>query len=406
MLNKIHFKLENLDNLKKKLRDRGSSLDVDEIYEKMREKNRILSEVEEKKNRKNIVSKEIGIKSREGAISKELLEEASLLSLEIKNQSEELESLDRVVNDLLLQVPNICEDEVPLGKGEENNIEIRKWGSIGLLDGLSHEELTEGIDSARAVKISGSRFVVLKDKAAELERELANFMLRSNKAKGYREISVPLLVKSEAMFNSGQFPKFKEDAYSTNDDLHLIPTSEVALVNLFSKELLEKNIYLTSFSNCFRRESGSYGKDTKGLIRLHQFPKVELVKIVKPSQSSRELELLVNDAEDILKLLEIPYRVVLKCVGDTSFTATKSYDLEVWMPSQKKYREISSCSNTKDFQSRRASIKILENGKKEYAHILNGSGVAVGRALAALIENSQKDGEIDLDLLISKVKNL
>jgi seryl-tRNA synthetase len=308
----------------------------------------------------------------------------------------------------MLHIPNLPALDVPIGKDENDNVEVRRWGEPRKFDfePLPHFEIGEKLgilDFDRGSKLSGSRFTVMFKEAARLERALINFMLDVHtKQHGYTEVWTPLLVKPEILMGTGQLPKFKEDLYKIEDeDLYLIPTAEVTLTNLHADEIIpEEDLpkYYTAYTPCFRKEAGSHGKDVRGILRQHQFDKVELVKIVKPEESYNELEKLVNEAEKILQLLELPYRVVLLCTGDMGFSAAKTYDIEVWIPSQNRYREISSCSNTEDFQARRAKIRYKDkNGKNHFVHTLNGSGLAVGRTLLAIMENYQKpDGTFEI----------
>jgi seryl-tRNA synthetase len=296
-------------------------------------------------------------------------------------------------------------ESVPYGKDENDNVEIRRWGEIPKFDFEIKDHADLGvlrgfIDFDQAAAISGSRFSILKGPLAKLERALINFMLEVNAKNGYQEMTVPHLVKPQALVGTGQLPKFQEELYYVkDDDLYLIPTAEVPLVNVFKDTILKEDdlpINLTAYTPCYRREAGSHGKDVKGLIRQHQFDKVELVKIVHPDNSYDELEKLLSNAEEILQLLELPYRVVALCSGDIGFSASKTYDIEVWIPSQNKYREISSCSNCEDFQARRANIRFKDKtGKNRFVHTLNGSSLAVGRTLVAIMENYQtKDNRI------------
>ena len=324
---------------------------------------------------------------------------------EIKTQLQELEPKERAIKEqiqgILLTLPNLPSDTTPLGSSEEENVEIKRWGDEYLpKDELkSHWEIGEQLgilDFKRSVeKIAQSRFVTLIGAGAALERALISFMLDRHTRSGYIEVMPPILINSAALTGSGQLPKFAEESFQCkNDDLWLTPTAEVPLTNLHRDEILSDEdlpIYYCAYTPCFRREAGSYGKDTRGLIRLHQFNKVEMYKFVHPDASFDELEKLLNDAEDILQQLKLPYRVLELCTGDLGFAATKTYDLEVWMPSSGKYREISSCSNCMDFQARRASIRFKETGKKgtQLVHTLNGSGLAIGRTMAAILENYQ-----------------
>jgi seryl-tRNA synthetase len=295
---------------------------------------------------------------------------------------------------------------VPVGKDETENVEIRKWGEPKGFDfePLNHwdiGEMLEIIDFERASKIAGARFSLTKGLGAKLERALMNFMLDLNTSKGYKEVFPPIIVNRESMTGTGQLPKFEAELFKITDpEFYLIPTAEVPVTNIHRDEILREKdlpIYYTAYTPCFRREAGSYGKDVRGLIRQHQFNKVELVKFVRPEESLGELESLTGDAEDILQKLELPYRVVALCTGDLGFAASKTYDLEVWLPGQQRYREISSCSNFTDFQARRAGIRFKREGKKgtEFVHTLNGSGLAIGRTLVAVLENyQQKDGSV------------
>jgi seryl-tRNA synthetase len=305
----------------------------------------------------------------------------------------------------LLRIPNLPHPSVPIGKDENDNVEIRRWGEPPKFDfePKPHWELGEKLgilDFERGTKLSGSRFVVKRGLGAKLVRALVNFMLDLHGERGYVEMYVPHLVKPEILIGTGQLPKFEEDLFKCErDNLYLIPTAEVPLTNLHREEILREEdlpLYYTAYTPCYRREAGSYGRDVKGLIRLHQFDKVELVKITKSEDSYGELEKLVNDAERVLQELELPYRVVELCTGDLGFSAAKTYDLEVWLPSYNRYREISSCSNCEDFQARRMKLRYkTKEGKNVLCHTLNGSGLAVGRTLAAILENyQQEDGSV------------
>ncbi len=362
--------------------------------------------------RSNEVGKAVGQKIREGADPKG--DEVAALretGNQVKHQIGELEPKERElkaqVEEILLMIPNLPSDSTPLGGGEDENVEVRRWGDELIPakdDRLAHYEIGEklGIMSFdRSVKIAQSRFVTLIGAGATLERALISFMLARHTGAGYTEIMPPILVNSESMQGSGQLPKFAEDGFKCDrDDLWLTPTAEVPLTNFHRDEVLEADqlpINYCAYTPCFRREAGSYGRDTRGLIRLHQFNKVEMYKFVHPDRSFDELEKLTRDAEDILQQLKLPYRVLELCTGDIGFSAAKTYDLEVWLPSSGKYREISSCSNCVDFQGRRANIRFKEAGKKgtQFVHTLNGSGLAVGRTMAAILENYQQpDGSI------------
>lgn len=329
------------------------------------------------------------------------------ISGQIKDLDEQLSEIDKKQEYMLLTIPNMLHSSTPTGSGEEDNIEIKKWGEPKkfTFTPKSHDELGVDLgilDFERGSKLGGSRFTVYKGGAAKLERALINFMLDTHTSEhGYEEILTPQLVKKEMMIGTGQLPKFSDDAYKIEgEEMYLIPTAEVTLTNLHNGEILQEEElpkYYCGFTACFRKEAGSHGKDVKGLIRQHQFNKVEMVKLVKPENSYDELEKMVGNAEKILQKLELPYRLLSLCSGDIGFGAAKTYDLEVWVPSQDKYREISSCSNTEDFQARRAMIKYRskDDGKSYYVHTLNGSGLAIGRTLLAIMENyQQEDGSI------------
>ena len=328
------------------------------------------------------------------------------VSARIKELEEEQREAERKAREFLLAVPNVPHASVPVGKDETENVEIRRWGEPRQFDfaPLNHWDLGEmhGImDFERASKIAGARFSLMKGAGARLERALMNFMLDLNTSKGYTEVFPPILVNRDSMTGTGQIPKFEGEYFRIADpELYLIPTAEVPVTNIHRQEILEEErlpIRYTAYTPCFRREAGSYGKDTRGLIRQHQFNKVELVKFVRPEDSYDELEKLTGDAEDILRRLGLPYRVIALCTGDLGFSSAKTYDLEVWLPGQGRYREISSCSNFEDFQARRADIRIRRTGKKgtELAHTLNGSALAIGRTVVAILENyQQKDGGI------------
>jgi seryl-tRNA synthetase len=400
------FVRDNIDVVKRALENRNSALPLDEFLQFEDQRRSILREAEELRNKRNVVSEEIGrLRSRKQDASK-LIEEMKAVSDRIRELDEGIKVLEEKTNDFLLNIPNIPDESVPVGKDETENVEIRKWGEPGRFDfePLNHWDIGEIlgiIDFERASKIAGARFSLTKGYGARLERSLMNFMLDLNTSKGYKEVFPPIIVNRESMKGTGQLPKFEMELFRISDpEFYLIPTAEVPLTNIHRNEILNERdlpIYYTAYTPCFRREAGSYGKDVRGLIRQHQFNKVELVKFVKPENSFRELESLTGDAEDILQKLGLPYRVVALCTGDLGFSAAKTYDLEVWLPGQHKYREISSCSNFVDFQARRANIRFKREGKKgtEFVHTLNGSGLAIGRTLVAILENyQQKDGSV------------
>ncbi|MEL7350049.1 MAG: serine--tRNA ligase [Cyanobacteria bacterium P01_A01_bin.116] len=370
--------------------------------------------------RSNEVGKAVGQKIQAGADPKgdevkALREEGNQVKKQIGELEPEERELRSQIEGILLTLPNLPDDSTPIGKNEEDNVEVRRWGDELIGKGehyLPHYEIGEKLglmNFERSVKIAQSRFVTLMGDGAALERALISFMLERHAGVGYTEIMPPILVNSDSMQGSGQLPKFAEDGFKCDrDDLWLTPTAEVPLTNLHRDEVLETSqlpINYCAYTPCFRREAGSYGRDTRGLIRLHQFNKVEMYKFVHPDTSFDELEALTRDAEDILQQLKLPYRVLELCTGDLGFGATKTYDLEVWLPSAGKYREISSCSNCVDFQGRRANIRFKEAGKKgtQYLHTLNGSGLAVGRTMAAILENYQQpDGTITVPEVLQK----
>jgi seryl-tRNA synthetase len=400
------FVRDNIDVVKKALEHRNSTLPLDEFLQFEDQRRTILRETEELRNKRNVVSEEIGrLRSRKQDASK-LIGEMKDVSDRIKELDEGIKALEEKTNDFLLNIPNIPDGSVPVGRDETENVEIRKWGEPGHFDfePLNHwdiGEILDIIDFERASKIAGARFSLTKGYGARLERSLMNFMLDLNTSKGYKEVFPPIIVNRESMRGTGQLPKFEMELFKISDpEFYLIPTAEVPVTNIHRNEILNEKdlpIYYTAYTPCFRREAGSYGKDVRGLIRQHQFNKVELVKFVKPEDSFPELESLTGDAEDILQKLGLPYRVVALCTGDLGFSAAKTYDLEVWLPGQQKYREISSCSNFTDFQARRANIRFKREGKKgtEFVHTINGSGLAIGRSLVAILENyQQKDGSV------------
>ncbi|WP_029522502.1 serine--tRNA ligase [Persephonella sp. KM09-Lau-8] len=408
----------NPEQVKERLatRDKVYAKMIDELLDIDEERRSIIKEVEQLKAEKNKLSKEIGQLFREGKKeeAEKAKEEVHAKNKKIEQLEKELKEIESRFNRLLLSIPNIPHPTVPVGEDEEDNVEVRRWGEPRKFDfePVPHWEIGEKLgilDFERGAKLSGSRFTVMYDKAARLERALINFMLDLHtKEHGYTEVWSPVLVKPEILTGTGQLPKFEEDLYKICDeDLYLLPTAEVSLTNLHANEILKEEDlpkYYTAYTPCFRREAGSHGKDVRGILRQHQFDKVELVKIVKPEDSYLELEKLVNEAEKVLQLLELPYRVVELCTGDLGFSAAKTYDIEVWIPSQNRYREISSCSNTEDFQARRAKIRYKDKeGKNQFVHTLNGSGLAVGRTLLAIMENYQtKDGDFEIPEVLKK----
>lgn len=386
-------------------RDKAYAELVDKALELDRERRAILKEIERLRAERNAKSKEIGRLKKEGKDTSELEAEVKNLRESIEKYEVELSEVETKLREVMLSIPNLPHESVPVGEDESQNVEVRRWGKPREFNfqPKPHWEIGERlgiIDFERASKLSGSRFSVLLGWGAKLERALINFMLDLHSKKGYKEVLPPHLVRPEILIGTGQLPKFEEELYRCErDDLYLIPTAEVPLTNLFRDEILSEDqlpIYMVSYTPCYRREAGSYGKDVRGLIRQHQFDKVELVKIVKPEHSYEELERLTADAEAVLQALGLPYRVVLLCTGDMGFASAKTYDIEVWFPSQGRYREISSCSNCEDFQARRMNTKYRDSqGKLHFVHTLNGSGLAVGRTLSAILENyQQEDGSV------------
>lgn len=403
---------ENSEQILNLLQTRSNNYNLDKLIEIDKKQREIQSIVTELQARSNEIGKLIGQKMRQGSDPKgeeisNLKEEGNDLKTKLADLEPQEKELKAQIEAQLLELPNLPSDTTPRGKSEAENVEIRRWGDEykpNLATYLSHDQIGENlgiINSERAVKVAQSRFVALVGAGARLERALISFMLDTQTKAGYVEVMPPILINTESLQGTGQLPKFAEESFKCEgENLWLTPTAEVPLTNLYRQEILDSEmlpIYHCAYTPCFRREAGSYGKDMKGLIRLHQFNKVELVKIVHPDTSTLEHEKMVNDAEAILQGLKLPYRVLELCTGDLGFGANKCYDLEVWLPSSQQYREISSCSNCGDFQGRRADIRFKEKGKKgtQYVHTLNGSGLAVGRAMAAILENYQQpDGTV------------
>jgi seryl-tRNA synthetase len=378
---------------------------VDEALRLDEERRSILRELEALRAERNALSKEVGKLKSKGEQTAGLECKVKEIKEKIEGLEGQLSKVEEQLKGVMLSIPNIPRQSVSVGKDETENVEVRGWGVRRdfEFEPKAHYEIGEALgilDFERGASLAGSRFTVMWGWGAKLERALINFMLDFHTSRGYKEVWVPHLVKPEILEGTGQLPKFEEDLYfCERDGLYLIPTAEVPLTNLFRDTVLEEKdlpIYLTAYTPCYRREAGAYGKDIRGIIRQHQFDKVELVKIVHPDTSDQELERLTADAEEILKLLGLPYRVVALCTGDLGFASAKTYDIEVWFPSQNKYREISSCSNCTDFQARRMNTRFKDSeGRKRFVHTLNGSGLAVGRTLAAILENyQQKDGSV------------
>ena len=404
---------ENPEQVQKLLDSRSvGKYDLQPILELDRQQREIETNRGQLSARSNEIGKLIGQKIRGGSDPKgaeiaALKEEGNELKAKLGKLEPQEKDLKAQIENLLLELPNLPQESTPLGKNEEENVEIHRWGDEYLPSNsniLPHWEIGEKLgilEFGRAVKVAQARFVNLVGAGAALERALINFMLDRQIAAGYVEVMPPLLINTESLTGTGQLPKFAEESFKCqDDDLWLTPTAEVPLVNLYRNEVIEATqlpIYHCAYTPCFRREAGSYGKDTRGLIRLHQFSKVELVKLVHPDTSEAEHQSLLKNAEAILQALKLPYRVIELCTGDIGFSAAKTYDLEVWIPSSNTYREISSCSNTLDFQARRAGIRFKEAGKKgtQFVHALNGSGLAIGRTMAAVLENyQQEDGSV------------
>jgi seryl-tRNA synthetase len=402
----IRFIRDNPEVVRKALASRGSDIEIDGLLQDDARRREIMLKVEELRGVRNTVSQEVGRIKREKGDASEQMERMKGVNDEIKALDDELNALDERVRSALLMIPNIPHESCPVGRSEDENVEVRRVGEPRAFDfePLNHWDIAEKlgiIDFERATKIAGARFAVMRGAGARLERALMNFMLDHNTALGYEEIFPPIIVNRESMTGTGQLPKFEDDLFRIADpDFFLIPTAEVPVTNLHRDEILQEEnlpIYYTAYTPCFRREAGSHGKDTRGLIRQHQFNKVEMVKFSAPETSYDELESLTANAEDILTKLGLPFRTIVLCTGDMGFSSAKTYDIEVWLPGQQKYREISSCSNFEDFQARRAGIRFKRTGRKgtELVHTLNGSGLAVGRTLVAVLENYQQaDGSV------------
>ncbi|KHD84447.1 serine--tRNA ligase [Heyndrickxia ginsengihumi] len=404
----IKYLRANFQEVKEKMKHRGEDLTDFEKFEGLDKKRReLIKETEELKSKRNEVTEQVASLKREKKDATHLIEEMRKVGDKIKQLDGELREVEEELQALMLSIPNIPHESVPVGESEDDNVEIRQWGEVREFgfEPKPHWDIATNLDILdfeRAAKVTGSRFVFYKGLGARLERALFNFMLDLHvEEHGYEEIIPPYMVNRASMTGTGQLPKFEEDAFLVNEkDYFLIPTAEVPVTNLHRDEILngaELPISYAAFSACFRSEAGSAGRDTRGLIRQHQFNKVELVKFVKPEDSYAELEKLTGHAEKVLQLLKLPYRVLSMCTADLGFTAAKKYDIEVWIPSYNTYREISSCSNFEAFQARRANIRFRReaNAKPEHVHTLNGSGLAIGRTVAAILENyQQEDGSV------------
>ena len=397
---------EHADQYRAALKNRGASVDIERFLELDAERRRAIAEVEQLKAQRNVASTEIATLKKNKQDASAQIEAMKRVGDEIKTLDERLAAIEEELKNLELGFPNITHDSVPVGRDDSANRVERHWGTKPSFDFTPkpHWEIGEEhgiIDFERAVKISGPRFAILLGAGAKLNRALMNFMLDLHARQGYTEVLPPFMVNAESMRGTGQLPKFEEDLFKLQYErpLYLIPTAEVPVTNIHRDEILDGArlpILYTAYTPCFRSEAGSYGKDTRGLIRLHQFEKVELVKFTAPEQSWEELEKLVRDAEEVLQLLGLHYRVVTLSTGDTGFSSAKTYDIEVWLPGQDTFREISSCSNFTDFQARRANIRYRTGEKKTgFVHTLNGSGLPLGRTLVAILENYQQaDGSV------------
>lgn len=397
----------NPERVENALRKRNLSGALDQFLQLDEKRRQLLAQVEELKNFRNTSSQEVGRMKKEGQDPAQLMEKVRQVGKDIAALDEELKTVEERLDSILLNIPNLPSESVPVGPDDSANVEVRRWGEPRQFsfEPQAHWDIGPALDILdfeRAAKLSGARFTVYKGWGARLERALINFYLDVHTQQhGYREILPPFMVNAECMVGTGQLPKFAEDMFKIDGrEMYLVPTAEVPLTNLYRDEIIEGSelpLYLTAYTPCFRAEAGSHGRDTRGVIRQHQFNKVELVKIVDPKDSYEELEKLTNNAEKVLQLLGLPYRVVLLSTGDMGFSSAKTYDVEVWMPSYNEYKEISSCSNCEDFQARRANIRFRPGPKEkvQYVHTLNGSGVAIGRTVAAILENyQQEDGSV------------
>ena len=403
----IKFVRENIDAVKTMLSNRHNKLSLDGFVDLEKKRREVLAETETLKAQRNTVSKQIGAMKKSGENADAMVAEMQAVGEKIAKLDAELKEIDGQLQDIMLSIPNMPKEDVPYGVDDNDNPEVRKHGEPTKFDfePKAHWDIGEAldiIDSERAAKVTGARFTFYKGLGARLERALINFMMDLHATKhGYTEVLAPCIVNKDSMIGTGQLPKFAEDMFKLEGlDYYMVPTAEVPTTNYHREEILDgKNLpeHYCAYTACYRAEAGSAGRDTRGLIRQHQFNKVELIKFTKPEDSWNELEKMVDDAEDVLRILEIPYHVVLLCTGDMGFTSAKTYDIEVWMPAQNCYREISSCSNCLDFQARRAGIKFRREpkAKPEFVHTLNGSGLAVGRTFAAILENYQQaDGSV------------
>ncbi len=415
----IQLLRENIQVIAQQLATRGYTLDVDKFTVLEQQRKTLQTATQEIQNKRNTMSKDIGLAKSRGEPVDAIMANVAQLAADLTNKEQALAELQTQISDLMLEMPNTPHVSVPIGKNEAENVVVRTWGKIPQFNFPAKEHfalemcIKGDMNFDTSAKMSGARFVVLSGQVAHMQRALTQFMLDVHtKQHGYTEKYVPLLVKQDALCGTGQFPKFREDYFGTQNELWLIPTAEVSLTNIVREQILEDATLPLKFvthTPCFRKESGTYGKDTKGMLRQHQFEKVELVQIVRPQDSYVALEELTSHAEKILQLLEVPYRVVSLCTGDIGFAAAKTYDLEVWLPGQNCYREISSCSNTEAFQARRMQTRWRnpETNKPEPVHTLNGSGLAVGRTLIAVLENYQQaDGSFRIPAVLKKYMDI
>ena len=382
---------DNLELVQQALKKRGYDLDVSLFSQLESSRKSLQIDVENLQAERKKLSAEFGKLKSSGKDTDNLKKVIDTKNDQLSSKDAELQKIINQIDSLMLDMPNIPDDSVPEGSDESENVVVKEFGEIISTNKLDHLEIASDIDTELAAKLAGTRFSVLKGDMAKLQRSLISFMLDKAIENGYKEYYVPFMANSESLIGTGQLPKFDEDLFKSTEKLYLIPTAEVPLTNLFRNEFVNERdlpIKVTSHTPCFRSEAGSYGKDTKGLIRQHQFEKIELVQITNPDNSMKCLDDLLNNACEILDLLELPYQVIELCTGDLGFSSAKTFDIEVWMPSQNKYREISSCSNFTDFQARRANIKYKSDNGNNYVHTINGSGLAVGRCLIALIENN------------------
>ena len=391
---------DDINAVSKSLQRRGYNLDIEKFTSLDANRKKLQVNVENLQSTRKKLSQTFGKLKASGTDTSSLKKEIDSVNDDLKRENDLLHSLLEEINNFLLDIPNIPDESTPDGSSENENVLIKKVGEITSTNKVDHIDLTEKIDTDLASKLAGSRFAVLKGSLAKLQRALISMMLDVAHKNGYEEYYLPFMANRDSLIGTGNLPKFEEDLFKTSENLYLIPTGEVPLTNIYRDVVVNEDqlpIKLTSHTPCFRSEAGSYGRDTKGLIRQHQFEKIELFKISNPNSSMDELDGLLGNAEEILQLLELPYQVVQLCAGDIGFSSCKTFDIEVWMPSQNKYREISSCSNFSDFQARRSNIKIKSKDGKHFAHTINGSGLAVGRTLIALLEN-RYDGSNSIKL--------